>query len=395
MKRLRREWVGVVLGWAAVVALLYTGLARVWPDYAGRWLGLTAVFSLYSWWMTWRALPENHREGETAGDRLVLPTLGWGNRLTLLRGLLISLTAGFLFSPWPAGWLGWLPAVFYVLSDVADYLDGYVARVTNHATRLGGRLDMTFDGLGVLVVTALAIWYGQLPLWYLPIGLGRYLFLAGLAWRQRRGLPIYEMPFSWHRRIFAGFQMAFLSAVLWPIVPAAGATIAGMVFGLATTASFGRDWLVTIGWIDPKSARYRLWRGRLYRWTAVYLPPYLRVGVLVCMAFIYGGMANPVRPLAWVLLFTGWGLPWPEWWATFWAVAGLAATGMVSLGVMGRVAALVLVFPIGFDMVTRGLQWENGLALALVCALMLLGTGMVSLWQPEERYVFWQAGDEQ
>lgn len=390
MARLRREWLGLVWGWAVIVALLYVGLVRIWPNYATRWLGITAVFSLYSWGMLWRALPENHREDETA----VLPTLGWGNRLTLLRGLLISLTAGFLFSPWPEGWLGWLPAVFYMLSDVADYLDGYVARVTNHATLLGGRLDVTFDGLGVLVVTALAIWYGQLPLWYLPIGLGRYLFLAGLALRQRRGWPIFDLPFSWHRRIFAGFQMAFLSAVLWPIVPAAGATIAGTVFGLATLASFARDWLAAIGRIDPESDVYRLWQQRLYRWTAVYLPPYLRVGVLICVAFIYGGMVNPVRPLAWAALFAGWGVRWPEFWAEFWAVIGLIGTGMVSLGVMGRLASFVLVFPIGFDMAARGLHWENGLALAFVCMLMLLGTGLVSLWQPEERYVFWRAGDQ-
>ena len=158
--------------------------------------------------MVGRYLDENKREGETATSagsvQAVLPTFGWGNRLTLFRGLAISMVAGFLFSPWPNGWLAWLPMLLYTTADIADYLDGYLARITNHATALGERLDMEYDGLGMLIVSLLAVWYGQLPWWYLILGFARYLFVFGLWVRARRGLPSYDLPPSVHRRVFAG-----------------------------------------------------------------------------------------------------------------------------------------------------------------------------------------------
>jgi CDP-diacylglycerol--glycerol-3-phosphate 3-phosphatidyltransferase len=332
-------------------------------------------------------LPENVRAGETA----VLPTFGWGNGLTLLRGLCISLVAGFLLSSWPAGWLGWLPAILYTIADVADYLDGYAARITHQATRLGERLDMEFDGLGTLLVTLLAVWYAQLPWWYLLIGLARYFFVAGLWLRHRFNLPTYPMPHSWHRRIFAGFQMGFMSVVLWPIVPAAGATIAGTMFALATSASFLRDWLLVIGWIEPASDVYIRWQRRVYWLTAVLLPPCFRFILLICLTTLYINLNLEL----WVALFTSWHLPWPTVIATFWAVVGIIAGIMVVVGAIGRLMALVLMFPLGFGMLASGADIWNGTAVACAIAIMLLGTGAFSLWQPEERFMYRRAGEDE
>ncbi|MCZ7668816.1 MAG: hypothetical protein M5U34_17250 [Chloroflexi bacterium] len=53
---------------------------------------------------------------------------------------------------------------------------------------------MEFDGLGILLVSLLAVWYGQLPGWYLLIGLARYFFVFGLWLRQKRHLPHHAMP---------------------------------------------------------------------------------------------------------------------------------------------------------------------------------------------------------
>ncbi|NJN55524.1 MAG: CDP-alcohol phosphatidyltransferase family protein [Anaerolineae bacterium] len=172
---MKKRWWWVTAVYGFTILIFYVVWLRVWSCCAGRWVVVTAVTASYCLWVVWRHLPENHRPGES----VLLPRFGWGNRLTLLRGLCISLIAGFLFSPWPAGWVGWLPAILYTIADVADYLDGYAARITNHATRLGERLDMEFDGLGLAVVTLLAVWMGQLPGWYLLIGLARYfLYLA-------------------------------------------------------------------------------------------------------------------------------------------------------------------------------------------------------------------------
>ncbi len=203
LKGLQQRWWGITAVSLTLLLLIYGWLWQIWPLHANRWVVFASLAMAYCLWVVWRGLIENHRNGE----HLLLATLGWGNRLTLMRGLAISLVAGFLFSPWPQGALAWLPVLLYTIADIADYLDGYVARVTNHATKLGERLDMEFDGLGMLVVSVLAVWYGQLPWWYLTLGLARYLFVFGLWWRERQGLPVYEIQPSVHRRIFAGFQM--------------------------------------------------------------------------------------------------------------------------------------------------------------------------------------------
>lgn len=385
---LRRRWLVTAVIWYAVLGLGYWLLSSVWP-HAGRWAMIAGLVMVYGLWVLRDGLPQNHRADETA----VLPAFGWGNSLTLMRGLAISLVAGFLLSPWPEGALAWLPMLLYTTADVADYFDGYLARVTHHATRLGERLDMEFDGLGMLIVSLLAVWYRQLPWWYLSLGLARYLFVFGLWWREKRGLRVYEMTPSVHRRIFAGFQMGFMSAVLWPIMPPAGATITGTIFATATAVSFLRDWLVAIGWIDPQAKRHQRARRRVYRLMTYWLPPLWRLGLVGGTAVILTHLSPTWQPAAWVDLLASWRLPGPGLWAVGGAIVLAAAGTAVALGVMGRLFSLLLVFPLGFDIITRGLTPANGLALACAVILMLLGTGPLSLWQPEERFMVRRAGE--
>ncbi len=377
---LRWRWGVVAVVWLGVWLGGHALLRPLWP-YAGRWALLAVPLLVYGLWVLWRGLPLNHRVGETA----VLPTLGLGNALTLYRGLTLALLSGFLFSSWPTGWLAWLPMLLYTSASVVDYLDGYAARVTNHATALGAQLDMEFDGLGLLLITLLAVGYGQLPLWYLPLGLARYLFLLGLWWRQRRNLPLHEMPPSVHRRIFAGFQMGFMSVVLWPIVPPMGATIAGTLFAAATAVSFLRDWLVVSGRLDPASVSYKRWQRRIIWLTRQVLPPILR-GVLVGTAvFLLRSFSFP--PTMWQALLADWHLPLPGMLATVAWVLFVAGTALIGLGVLGRLFSLLLIFPIAFDFITQGANGLNSAALVCVITLLLLGTGAFSLWRPEEYFM--------
>lgn len=381
----------MAVGWGTAVLLLYFWLRQAWQvEYANRWLGLTVLPLLYCLWVAWRGLPLNKQAGEMA----VLPTFGWGNWLTLLRGLAISMVAGFLFSPWPAGGLAWLPMLLYTAADFADYFDGYFARITNHVTGLGEQLDMEYDGLGMLVVTLLAVWYGQLPAWYLLLGLARYLFVFGLWWRRKQGLPIRQLPPSVHRRMFAGFQMGFMSSVLWPIMPPEFATIAGTTFAIPTTLGFLRDWLVATGQLNPQSNSYRQVQQQLYRFTTWWLPPVLRIVLATAVANIFLALPQAWPPPAWVELFTSWGLPLPNFLAVVAVILLLLGAGLALLGTMGRLAAFWLVFPLGFDMVTRGLDWANGLGLATAVCLMLLGTGPMSQWKPEERFLLRRIGEQ-
>lgn len=388
-KLLIKLWGQVTAVYLIAILISYAILLQIWASHATRWLGITLLFATYCLSILWRHLPENHRVGETA----VLPTIGWGNGLTLLRGLNISIIAGFLLSPWPEGWLAWIPAILYTTADIADYLDGFAARKTNHATPLGETLDMKFDVLGLIIVSLLAVWYGQLPWWYLFIGFAHTFFIFGLWLRKRRNLPEYPMIFSWHRRIFAGFQMGFMSVVLWPIVPAFGATIAGTMFALATSASFLRDWFMVIGWLDPKTNFYRIWQRRIYRATAVFLPPIFRTILLFCMLNIIGQMMLPIRPYAWTDLFTSWGLSFAHQLALVWLFVGIATAFMIFIGAAGRIFAILIIFPIAFDTLVNGSNLVNSLALICTLYILMLGTGAFSFWQPEEKFMTLRAGE--
>ncbi len=375
---LRRHWAGVIAVWGIVVILFYLYLRGSWP-FAHRWLGITAVSLIWCGRIVWQNLSQNH----PADSPHLFPTFGLGTLLTLWRGLALSMVAGFLLSPWPNGFPGWLPALLYASAGIADYLDGYVARITHHTTVLGAQLDMEFDSLGMLAVILLAIWYGQLPWWYLGLGLARYLFLAGLWWRQRRGLPVYDLPPSAHRRMFAGFQMGFLSVVLWPIVPAAGATIAGTIFGLASATGFGRDWLVASGRIDVNSAVYRR-RMHILSWLVRgWLPVLARLLLLLAAWMIWQSESH----LHWMMLFAEWGWPMAAWWGTFWLVIGGVGITAVSLGLAGRIGALLLLFPVSWDIMAQGLLGANSLALITDLYLLIMSTGFGSLWQVEETFM--------
>ncbi len=377
-----REWRLVAALWLVVWLAGYAGLRLIWP-LATQWLVLSGVTLAAGLWILRRHLPQNR----AAADSPLLPRLGPGNHLTLFRGLCVGLIAGFIFGPWPLGALGWAIALAYTAADIADYLDGFVARRSHHVTRLGGVLDIEFDALGVLVVTLLAISFGQLPWWYISLGLARYLFVFGIWWRQRRELPVHDLTPSVHRRLIAGLQMGFMSVVLWPVVPAAMTQLAGSIFFAASAASFGRDWLVVSGAIDPASPGYRQVQQAAVRWLTDRLPLLWRLAAVVGLGSMLLAAQPTLQPAAWQRLLASWPIPAPSFWATLLAL--LAITGLLSLalGVAGRAAGIVLYLPIGFDIATRGLLWDNGAALVGVTFIILFGTGPLSIWRPEEGVV--------
>ena len=84
-----------------------------------------------------------------------------------------------------------------------------------------------------------------------------------------------------------------MSVVLWPIIPAWGATIAGTIFALATSASFLRDWFLVIGWLDPSLERYKTRQHQVYRFFSFYL-----AACTPCnFCSLYHDFDKPNRPL--------------------------------------------------------------------------------------------------
>ncbi|MEZ4584409.1 MAG: CDP-alcohol phosphatidyltransferase family protein [Caldilineaceae bacterium] len=104
----------------------------------------------------WHGLASNHR----ADEAHLLPTLGYGNRLTIARGLMLALLAGL---PAAAARVAGVAARHFHHRRRARSPDGYVARITNHSTKLGEMLDMEYDVIGIFAAVLLAISYGQLP----------------------------------------------------------------------------------------------------------------------------------------------------------------------------------------------------------------------------------------
>jgi CDP-diacylglycerol--glycerol-3-phosphate 3-phosphatidyltransferase len=368
---LRNRWAVLTFLAALLLSGTYAWLRVGWqPDYAFRWLVLAGAGTAYLAWTLWSLLPDNHREGEVE----LLPGLGAGNLLTLLRGLLTAALVGFVFLPRPPGLLAWMPGVLYTAAAMADIFDGYLARRANHATRLGEILDMRLDGSGVLVAAVLIVQYGQVPAWYLLVGLSRYLFLAGIWLRRRHGKPVCELPPSASRRPLAGAQMGFIAVMLWPLFSPPGTHLAAVLFALPFLAGFARDGLAVSG-VD-----FPAWRGRGASWLPVFLRAIAVLALVASLARL-AGIASIVVPIA----------SRPQLiWIYFFYLAGLL---MLALGAAGRVGALAALFAIGLQQPFAGLSFSDLGVVLSGSALFFLGTGPFSIWTPENGIIERRLGE--
>jgi CDP-diacylglycerol---glycerol-3-phosphate 3-phosphatidyltransferase len=384
--RLQAFWWFFLLAESAVLVSCYWYLSVRFHLPAGplagaeRWLLLAALVIGIELWLVRRNLRKNHRRGETH----LLPSLGIGNMLTLTRGLAYALMAGFLFAPRPDGWLAWAPAILYSVACFADFFDGYFARLTDHSTVLGEVLDIEFDGLGILIAISLAIQFGQLPFFFLLIGLGRPLFVWGLRWRAQRGLPEFPMTPSANRRIVAGVQMGFMMFVLWPVFTPPFTYLAALLFGGPIVASFLRDWFVVIGWIDPTSEAYRKIHGAIRQILFSWLPLFLRYTAAAVTGLILWRVLGDMS--IWYTLPPPFSAIAPGITVAV-LVLGAIATAAALLGIAGRVVGVVFVLVACVDVLARGLGLDNGFLFSAAATLVMIGTGRFALWTPEE-YIF-------
>ncbi|MGS2742891.1 CDP-alcohol phosphatidyltransferase family protein [Halomonas sp. LS-001] len=107
--------------------------------------------------------------------------LGWANRVTLLRGVLIAVIAAGLWMPLsPLGYWQWLGVALVAL--LLDGVDGWVARRTHSQTAFGARFDMELDALLIVLLCLGLILKTSVGPWVLLIGAMRYAFVAA-GWR--------------------------------------------------------------------------------------------------------------------------------------------------------------------------------------------------------------------
>ena len=387
LARLRRAW-ACFAALSAVAVLAGYAVLRASTDASGatRWLTLAGSVLAYEVALLYHRLPQNHRQGET----VLLAEFGPGTGLSLLRGVSLALLSGFLALPRPEDRLAWIPALLFTAADLCDYFDGYLARITDHASSLGESLDMEFDGLGMLVAVALAIHYGTLPAGYIVVGLARYTFVFGLWVRKRLRRSVYDLPPSVSRRPIAGLQMGFLSVCLWPIVSQPGTTIAALLFAVPFVASFVRDWAVVSGALDSQSAHYLALRRAIHYLATRWLPIPLRVAA--CVALIPIAVGRVVDYPGQVAAHTAMGFVSPEATVAAFLLIEAAAIPMIALGAAARLGALLLLAPLGLTIVAAGMTTLRGAALVSLISLLILGSGDFALWKPEEKLLSRRAG---
>jgi len=370
LKTLRIKWgwittFGVILWW-----LFFAWLRNWWQSpYPWRWLLISGLALGYSLSVLWRGLDKNRRPHEAD----LLPTLGLGNLLSILRGFILVLFCGFLFSPWPdSGWKAWLPGMLYTLAALPDFVDGIAARLTNHVTKLGEVLDISTDSLGVLGVSLLAVQYGQVPWWYLLVGLARYFFVAGIWLRQKLNLPVYDLPFSVRRRGFAALAMGLFMVILYPLFKPPGTSLAAGVFATYILGGFIWDWLVIIGWLPPQPGKTYL---RLEKIILRYIPPVLRLALLLWGLTALGLMLlSGDRSL---LLFIE---------------AGVVLC--LALGIVGRVMSIAALVILGLHHAVAPPDSAHYALIFLNANLLFLGTGALSLFPIEDRLIYHRVGDQ-
>lgn len=368
--RLKLLWwrfglISLVLLTAGTLALQTTWETR----FALRWLVLATPTLAYLIIVFRIGLTHNHRPN----DIYLLPTLGAGNLMTLARGVLLAGLVGFIFSPRPAGWLAWIPGLFYTLACAADFLDGYLARRTNHVTRLGEILDMSFDGVGVFAAATLAVQYGHAPAWYLVIASARYIFLFGIWLRKTLGKPIYPLHPSTMRRMFAGLQMGFLAVILWPVMAPPASLVVATFFGIPFFIGFCLDWLVVSSVIQAEVGPGRIVESLHSRMMSD-LPVLLRGAVLGVLSWITLHQIHyPTLP-TWLLIL--------EWLAALFVISGSA----------GRIFATTSLILLGIGQVYTPIILAQYLLAALYTGLLFLGSGNYSLWKPEDQAIYHLAG---
>ncbi len=368
-RALQRQW-GLAGG---LYAFGFLGLAW-WlrPHLAGKswllWLGMSSLIGFAILAYLYTRLPENVRDRDLA----LLPTLGWGTGLSLAGGWFLAVMGGFLIIPQPQGMVEWLPSVCFLLALIADLWDGYLARRLDHVTALGADLDMTLDGLGVLLAAGLAVRWGKWPFWYVSVGLARYLFLWGLAWRRRQGLPTQPLPDSVTRRLLAGMLRGFLWVVLWPGIPAWWATAVGLALVLPFLVNFIYDFLVASTVVDVQHPDFRATMAQWQAWTRrgpLALGIRFATGLWVVLALIQGVRTeSPIANTPGLLVLAG------------------LLTLFLMLGLVPRLAALGLYGLMGWLLISEGSFWFALLAMYGLTFIFLWGVGPGAWWQPEARF---------
>ncbi len=363
---LRRRWWGVAAAFGGAFAGTYL-LLHIFAAPTAPWTWALPSGLMLAYLLGFARVNLRHNRRRTGAP--ILSQLGVSNGLTLTRGLSYGLLAGFIAHPPTDGFWTVVPGALYTGAALTDVADGYLARAREETTRLGAKLDVEVDSIGILVATVLAVQLGKLPGLFLGLAGLYYVFRIAIWWRAYRGLPVFELPNSPWRRLIGSFQVGFLCVILWPVLPDPITTLGGYILAGPIVLSFSRDWLAVT---HETPTLFSQTLSRLRPFVVNTVPVILR-GILVSAGLGLIGIFG--------------------WEGAYWVqLVGLLGTISLVLGWFGRIGAVVWL-GLGCYMATQaGLMWLSGIVLASSLMLMMLGAGSFAFRSPVDRLLMQRLG---
>lgn len=251
----------IFLVFAGLVAI--TIVANSLPSYDSTIESWAVVVGASSTWLVLviclTRLRREYSPPPSEGARLA--ALTWATWVTIGRGFLVSVVAGFALGPTPSARARWIPGALYALAALADRVDGALARRTKTTTALGAKLDVMTDAVGLFIAPIVGVRWGRLPPWYLALALAYPAFRLALRLRRARGLPVYleRLRLDPRARFFAGVQMTVVATALLGVLPRPLVWTAATLAMLPTLALFAGEWrLVTRSAADRDARAERL-----------------------------------------------------------------------------------------------------------------------------------------
>jgi phosphatidylglycerophosphate synthase len=356
--KLRARWALFLLFGLLVILASISLISAAWPTTAAQtWALLAAAVFFVQLFLLWFDLPKN----VSIANGKLQSRFGPGTWLSVVRVLALSMLAGFLCPPRPAGWLAWLPFAIYMFFNLADLADGYAARMAGIVTALGEKLDLDLDGRGLLVASLLAYHYGVVGWWFILVGLARYIFVFA-AWLRKRLGGTFNLQSNSLRRPLAGAQMGIGVALLAPQLPTGVTSFVSAISMFPFVGNFLFDWLKAAGWLRLKksSRRRKTWLG-LSGWGMLFTRVAL-ASILILRAS--GEHANLYFALDVIL-------------------------GLILLfGLAGRAAAFALLVETGFRLQGQAVQNVDFAILFLGMILLYLGIGEFAWRFMKEGWIF-------
>jgi hypothetical protein len=181
--------------------------------------------------------------------------------------------------------------------------------------------------------------------------------------------------------------MGFLAVLLLPAFSPPGTHLAAVLFAIPFLAGFARDWLIAAGLMVGAGLRPAPTMQFAARWA----PVVLRLAVA-------GLMAGPLAARfldapAQASFYASRGMPSPGTGVLVLGLLEAAVLALLLLGAAGRIAAIAALCLLGVNQVYAGLTPAQNILAALFTAILYLGTGALSLWKPEDRFIHYRGGE--